>query len=207
MKLPTYLRRRQSVPMHRATSLRRHACATPAAQQWRITQHAGLLRRADRIIRGIRAAGVINRSRPMGEAEPDLVRNLMLKAHTHLEMLCMGSVPANDAATHDYLAHIVAISQIRVIQIGAADSNGIGQANELLAVLNEAARGLMSARQRHEKAGRWGLDGPALEPMRESLGIYEDILRASSPLQMEHAQNLRVAEIKRLVASTRGKVA
>lgn len=207
MKLPAYLRHRQVVPVHRANSLRRHACATPAARQWRITQHAGLLRRADRIIRGIRADGVINRSRPMGEAEPDLVRNLMLKAHTHLEMLRMGSVPANDAATHDYLAHIVAISQIRVIQIGAADSNGVGQANELLAVLNAAARGLMRARQRHEKAGKWGLDGPALEPMRESLGIYEDILRASSPLQMEHAQSRRIDEIKRLVASTRGKVA
>jgi len=139
-------------------------------------------------------ASVIASRQPMGEAKPHEVRRIMLKAHTHLDMLERGLVPPGDEETHDYLCHVVGISQIRVCDIGMAnkDSGGIDSANQLLLTLNAAAQGLMRARERHAKAGKWGLDGPALEPLREALDIYETVLSASSAQQMEQAQGVRL---------------
>ena len=137
---------------------------------------------------------VITSRQPMGEAMPGEVQRIMLKAHSHLDMLERGLVPAGDEETHDYLCHVVGISQIRVCDIGMANKSngGIDAANELLLTLNAAAQGLMRARERHAKAGRWGLDGPAIEPMRGALDIYETVLNASSAQQMEEAQGVRL---------------
>ncbi len=137
---------------------------------------------------------VITSRQPMGEAKPHEVRRIMLKAHTHLDMLERGLVPAGDEETHDYLCHVVGISQIRVCDIGMANkaSGGIASANGLLLTLNAAAQGLLQARERHAKAGKWGLDGPALEPLRGALDIYETVLSASSAQQMEEAQSVRL---------------
>jgi len=139
------------------------------------------------------AAAIASRQ-PMGEAKPHEVRRIMLKAHTHLDMLERGLVPTGDEETHDYLCRVVGISQIRVCDIGVAnkDSGGIASANELLLTLNAAAQGLMRARERHAKADKWGLDGPALEPLRGALDIYETVLNASSAQQMEEAQGVRL---------------
>lgn len=136
---------------------------------------------------------------PMGEAKPHEVRRIMLKAHSHLDMLERGLVPAGDEETHDYLCHVVGIAQIRVCDIGMANKagGGIDAANELLLTLNAAAKGLLRARERHAKNGKWGLDGPAIEPLRASLEIYEQVLNASSAQQMEQAQGVRLASLQR----------
>lgn len=137
---------------------------------------------------------VIASRQPMGEAKPHEVRRIMLRAHSHLDMLERGLVPAGDEETHDYLCHVVGIAQIRVCDIGMANkaTGGIASANELLLTLNAAAQGLLRARERHVKTGRWGLDGPALEPLRGALDIYELVLSASSAQQMEEAQGVRL---------------
>jgi hypothetical protein len=142
---------------------------------------------------------VITSRQPMGEAKPHEVRRIMLKAHSHLDMLERGLVPPGDEETHDYLCHVVGIAQIRVCDIGMANkaSGGIASANELLLTLNAAAQGLMRARERHAKTGKWGLDGPALEPLRGALDIYATVLSASSAQQMEEAQGVRLASLRR----------
>lgn len=144
-------------------------------------------------------AAVIESRQPMSEAKPHEVRRIMLKAHSHLDMLERGLVPPGDEETHDYLCHVVGIAQIRVCDIGMANkaSGGIDAANGLLLTLNAAAQGLMRARERHAKTGRWGLDGPAIEPLRASLEIYEQVLSASSAQQMEQAQGVRLASLRR----------
>lgn len=63
-------------------------------------------------------------------------------------------------------------------------------------VTDAAAQGLLRARERHDRTGRWGLDGPAIEPLRESMDIYETVLGASSVMQMEQAQTVRLASLK-----------
>lgn len=144
---------------------------------------------------------VIASRQPMGEAKPGEVQRILLKAHSHLDMLERGLVPPGDEETHDYLCHVVGIAQIRVCDIGMAnkDSGGIASANELLLTLNAAAKGLLRARERHAKNGKWGLDGPAIDPLRESLEIYEQALSASSAQQMEQAQGVRLASLRRTI--------
>lgn len=136
---------------------------------------------------------------PMGEAKPGEVQRILLKAHSHLDMLERGLVPAGDEETHDYLCHVVGIAQIRVCDIGMANkaSGGIDAANGLLLTLNAAAQGLLRARERHAKNGKWELDGPAIEPLRGALDIYEAVLNASSAQQMEQAQVVRLASLHR----------
>ena len=135
---------------------------------------------------------------PMGIALPREVTRIMLKAGMHLDMLVRGLVPAGDEETHDYLCHVVGVSQIRVMDVGLANkaNGGIATANELLLTLNAAAQGLLRARERHGKTGAWGLDGPAIEALRGSLDIYEEVLRASSAMQMEHAQGARLRALQ-----------
>lgn len=158
----------------------------------------GHLGRAVRIVKAERAMKALDRSLPMSETRPRDVERIMLKARLHLDMLVRGTVPTGDEETHDYLCHVVGIEQIRVVDIGVANraSGGIQSANELLDTLNAAAQGLLRARERHDRTGRWGLDGPAIEPLRESMDIYETVLGASSVMQMEQAQTVRLASLK-----------
>ena len=156
-----------------------------------------------------RATKALGSSRPMGESDPANVRNLTLKAGTHLDMLVRGLVPADDEETRDYLCHVVGIAQIRVCDIGLANrrSGGIDTANELLLTLNAAAQGLLRARQRHAKTSAWGLDGPAIEALREALDIYETVLGASSAMQMEQAQGARLRALQAQMAQQEGVAA
>lgn len=135
---------------------------------------------------------------PMGIALPREVTRIMLKAGMHLDMLVRGLVPAGDEETHDYLCHVVGVSQIRVMDVGLANkaNGGIATANELLLTLNAAAQGLLRSRQRHAESGRWGLDGPALEALSGAIEIYEEVLRASSAQQMEYAQGARLRALQ-----------
>lgn len=62
-------------------------------------------------------------------------------------------------------------------------------------------------RQRHAESGRWGLDGPAIEALRGAIEIYEEVLRASSAQQMEHAQGARLRALQRQQAQREGVAA
>ncbi len=171
--------------------------------------HRGQLKKTVRTVKGERATRALERSQPMGKAMPREVERIMLKARMHLDMLIKGAVPDADEETHDYLCHVVGIAQIRVCDIGLTNrmTGGIETANDLLVTLNAAAQGLLRARQRHEKAKRWGLDGPAIKPLREALDIYETIMEASSAMQMEQAQTVRLDKLKKQQAERAGAAA
>lgn len=129
--------------------------------------------------------------KPMDSAEHEgTVRHIMLKAHSHLDLMMRGQVPGRDTESHDYLTHCVGVAQIRAVDIG-----GDG-ANDVIQDLNEAAMALRRARDRWERIGKWGLDGPGLQALPVAVHHYEAILRASSPQQMEHAQTVRLDQLK-----------
>lgn len=154
--------------------------------------HRGYLKKAMRIVKSEMATKALQRSRPMSEALPREVEQIMLKARLHFDMLMRGAVPDSDEETHDYLCHVIGVAQIRVCDIGLANGKaGIDRANDLLTTLNAAARAMLRARERHQNTGKWRLDGLALDPLRDSLAIYEEVLRASSPMQMKLAQTVR----------------
>jgi hypothetical protein len=112
-------------------------------------------------------------------------------AYLALQKIKDGILPTEDTECHDLVGHCIGVSQIRILDIG-----GEG-ANELIGELNDAAHALQRTRVRHERTGKWGLDGPAINEIRNALYIYETVVRSSSPLQMERAQGVRLDKIRK----------
>lgn len=140
-----------------------------------------------------------------GETPTDQVADgVMARARMALYRLENGQITKDDAEPHDLLAHSIGIAQIRVHDIAAADPTpaAIATANELIHRLNDGAMTLSRVRERWEKTSKWGLDGPGIVHLRDSLDIYEEILRASTPRQMEDAQMVRLDKLKKQQAKT-----
>lgn len=55
---------------------------------------------------------------------------------------------------------------------------------------------LRRARDRWQRTGKWGLDGPAMQEIRDAISVYEEVLLASSPMQMHEADGTRVKWIR-----------
>lgn len=144
---------------------------------------------------------VIKTSRPYDDESlldevptDDAADRAIINARLTLKMLTDGTVATDDTDQHDLMAHVIGIAQIRTLDMGGSS------ANDVLATINTAAAALARCRARWEKLGKWGLDGPGIVAMREAVDIYEAILRASSPKQMERAQMVRLDQVKRMQA-------
>lgn len=130
-------------------------------------------------------------SDPVNEADG---HKLMASHRTQLQHLLDHTLSAGDTEAHDAMSHVIGMAQIRVMEMG-----GDG-ANDVMTRLNEAAYALQRTRERWEKTQAWGLDGPARSAMVDAMDIYEALMWASTPKQMQRAQNLRLerlAEIER----------
>jgi hypothetical protein len=125
---------------------------------------------------------------PTGE----IATNAIVNARTALQKMLDCAIDPDDTDPHDMLAHVIGMAQIRTLDIG-----GTG-ANAFMEILNEAAQALGRARERWQRLRKWGLDGPGIEPMKTAVDIYESILLASSPKQMEHAQMIRLDQVKNM---------
>lgn len=125
-------------------------------------------------------------------AEPTtkIADKVMLDARMALQKLTDGLVSGGDTDYHDMLAHCIGMAQIRILDIGGPLANGVMQE------LNEAAQALHRTRERWQRTGKWGFDGPAMQSIHHAIDLYETILRSSSPLQMEHAQKIRLDQLK-----------
>lgn len=122
----------------------------------------------------------------------EIANSAIQNAQMALQKLINRAVESSDIEPHDLLAHCIGITQIRVLDMGGEDANGVMQR------LNQAARALLRTRQRWDATNEWGLDGPAINDLRDAIDIYEVILRSSSPNLMEHAQNIRLDQVQRL---------
>lgn len=148
---------------------------------------------------GVWARAIVNQKPFEDEANAPEADAILANARLKLQKVLDRLVPSDDVDPHDLLAHVVGISQIRALDIGKrSDEEGRQQASDVIATLNAAAKGLHRMRDRWEKTKVWGLDGPAINSMKEAMDIYELILRNSTPAQMEHAQSVRLEQLKRL---------
>lgn len=102
-----------------------------------------------------------------------------------------GIVDDGDTKIHDDIAHFVGVSQIRIRDIGGPD------AAKVINELNKAARAILRARERHKRTGKWRLDGPAILELDYALEVYTEVMRNSSPQQMEDAQGKRLDAAKK----------
>lgn len=132
-----------------------------------------------------------------GGEEPTskIADRVMTEARIALTCITDGTAGAGDTECHDMLAHCIGIAQIRILDIG-----GPGASN-IMADLSEASQGLYRARERWQRTGKWGFDGPAMQSVYHAIDTYEIILRSSSPLQMENAQHIRLERVKKLQAA------
>lgn len=124
------------------------------------------------------------------EPTTKIADRVMIEARMALKLVTEGTAGAGDTDCHDMLAHCIGIAQIRILDIGGPLANSVMQE------LNEAAKALHRTRERWQRTGKWGFDGPAMQSIHHAIDTYEIILRSSSPLQMEHAQHIRLDQLK-----------
>ena len=123
---------------------------------------------------------VIQGSRPYGEANPKAATSIMVKLRLALQRLSDMATPDDDIQDHDELMHAMAVALVRSHEIAGSD-------NPCKEPLMEGVQALQRASERRSRTGRWGLDGLGIQALREAVGIYEEILMASSPKQMQTA--------------------
>lgn len=155
----------------------------------------GRKRRPGHSYNGAEWLNAIQRSRPY-TAEPPIpgffgTESAAIKAETlvrdALDTLLRHRVPLNVEHTFDILAHALGVSVIRSLQIQPDESR-----NPALPILRAGSDALVRAIERHQDTGAWGLDGPGRLELIDAIDVYAEILRNSSPAQMEHATSERL---------------
>lgn len=123
---------------------------------------------------------------------------IMANIRLQLERITSGAVPKDDVEPHDLLAHVIGITQIRLHDIGLTGTDSDkAQAGTAIDELNQATRAIKCMRERWQRTGTWGLDGPGIMLVRYAIDTYEEVLSVSTPRQMELAQARRLAQIKK----------
>lgn len=123
---------------------------------------------------------VIQGSRAYADANPKAATLIMNKMRMALQRLSDALTPPDDIQDHDELMHGLAVALVRGHEIGGTD-------NPCTEPLMAGVKALQRASERRGRTGRWGLDGPGIQELRQAVGIYEEILMASSPKQMQKA--------------------
>lgn len=99
-----------------------------------------------------------------------------------------GQSPADDTRSFDILAHALGVTTLRAIDIAGQDEFE----NPMLPITRLGNDALERCRVRYLSLGRWGFDGPAIDQIDAAIELYETILQASSPAQMEEATVRRI---------------
>jgi hypothetical protein len=95
--------------------------------------------------------------------------------------------------------------QIHIIRIGCAlnvaavRAEAIGNSQPMLVSIDAAGKALTEADARLEVHGRYGLSGPGIAQLAAGIDAYEDIVRASTPKQMQDAEKEVVRRLTRKV--------
>lgn len=123
---------------------------------------------------------------------------IMANIRLQMERITSGAVPKDDVEPHDLLAHVIGITQIRLFDIGLAGTDSDkAQANTAIDELNQATHAIKRMRERWQRTGTWGMDGPGIVLVRHAIDTYEAVLSVSTPRQMELAQTRRLAQLKK----------
>ncbi|GAB3763543.1 hypothetical protein GCM10028796_17220 [Ramlibacter monticola] len=122
---------------------------------------------------GMHPLDLLAACRPMSARQ---VQGCMLRIHDAFAQLRGGGA---DQDLFDRIAVVINVGLIRSEQIGQ-------QGVELF---QAAQKALMEAARIRCDHGRFGFTGPGLETLKEAIALYEEILAASSPRQMNLAQD------------------
>lgn len=128
--------------------------------------------------------------------EPAVVKAEML-VRDALAALLEHVRPLDPERTFDILSHALGVAVIRALQIMPDEAR-----NPALPILKAGGDALVRAIARYQDAGAWGMDGAGRQPLIDSVDVYAEILRNSSPAQMAKATDER---IRILAGRTRSK--
>ena len=103
-----------------------------------------------------------------------------------------GQTDPNDADDFNRLAHALGIAEIRAEQIAGKDH----ASNPMLPILATGNAVLGQVRARRSKWGKWEMLPAEADFVFDALEVYEEILLASSPAQMDDACGKREAWIR-----------
>lgn len=142
---------------------------------------------------GLHPLDAITACQPFPDGE---IARILLKVDSAFEHLSSGGA---DVDQFDRMAAVLNVGMVRSEQIGNAEAG--------VALFKEAQAALMDCDARLALCGRYGFSGPGLEAMRAAVGLYGEILRASTPRQMHLAQQecmrrVRAGHFEQAQAST-----
>lgn len=118
-------------------------------------------------------------------------KSMILVREAYLAM--KGNACIDPAHDFDVLAHAIGVSWIRAVQIAGEDEF----TNTMLPILKAANDALGRSKERFQRIGRMGFDGPAIDQVEAGIEVYEAIVSASSPAQMSAAAMERKAVLIR----------
>lgn len=116
----------------------------------------------------------------------------MMQVNLALEKLKNGAVAASDKTQYGLLAECLITANVRIEEILLNDVSQIDVANEARMLINAGLKALIRAYDRKERLGRWGFDGPGLAEISDAVSVYEEIMRNSSPRQMDRARDTAI---------------
>lgn len=112
-------------------------------------------------------------------------RAAALMVRESLDNMLSHQTPPCDAQDYNNLRHAVDVAHIRALQIQK------GEDNPMHAPLMAAKAAMKRVKERREASGRWGLSGQDRAALIEAVDLYQTILEASSPAQMDAAARMR----------------
>jgi len=110
------------------------------------------------------------------------MRNLVRSA---LDQLKAGSIAREESDPFDHLAHAIGVALVRTHETG-------GDRSAPLEVLGLAKIALGAVKERWQRIGKWGATRIEQVALEEAVDLYEAILLASSPAQMNQAAQTRL---------------
>lgn len=113
----------------------------------------------------------------------------MIRVREAFESVKQRQTPPTNTHDFDLLAHAMAVSTIRAIQIAGGDMD----TNPMLQTIVPANAALRRLLERRHATGVWGFDGPAIDELAQAIEIYEMIITAGSPGDMLSATDLHAA--------------
>ena len=131
----------------------------------------------------------------------DTATHALVLVKTAMVALVSGATPPGNEENFDLLAHAFGVSCIRAGQIAGPEP----EQNELLPPLIAGNVTLRQVLARRRKWKKWEVLPAEAATLDYAVEIYETILMASSPQQMAHAVDLRMAVLKGQTMETVGE--
>lgn len=135
-------------------------------------------------------AMALGRTLSYGQAHPDTARGLLEILSAACAKLAQGAEGEDNHIPHDEVMHALGTALVRTREIS-------GDTQVAQAELHAGVKVLNYASTFWRVHGRWpALSTDQSQALLHALALYEDILMASSPLQMERAWRAHLTEVR-----------